>query len=716
MIQYNRRFALKLGNHGYIKYKRRTYGINLVWSDAPSFEWQFRREGSSGPINTNLPVALFNRVEKDYIVYKKRRYGINLKWLGDTDLTNPHDWKIGGQFPNICLKNITAAKKHKAYVIYGKRSYGINLVWGKKPTPCNFNIEPLADFSLPPRGDYIPGETTIMNNPRPHIWSIEWKGKKGLDFDAYNTTIRSPYIQNVTQDSATVLWRVGIPKKRDSKEWARRLNAKAWIAPKGTKTTAWVLHKTGDSNHPIKTEDITHTYKYENGVKYNNPVPDGQGKSDYWLNYMSDRPVIQFKVTFKALQPGTVYHYRIESDGILDEEDKKLTNIVMANDVYFKTAPSPSQNQKISFVAMGDFGPGDRQPSYFYDVFDLFHRIARKHGPNLWLALGDIDNDTDGHPNAMDPFFFNVYNAFHDKNDPRLTSNTSKAKSTDVKAFRNPPYFGLLGGLPVYPTFGNHDICTGSDSSLNYWVMAYKGSFDLPSEANGWCPSAEEFYDNDNDKGFFYTFRYGDVIFISLGIPRKKCELGNGQNWEEKWGKKQREKLEDYLQSIEKEIEKNNVWVVVYFHDNHYGLSKKGKYPKYGEYAKMFLKEGVDIVLMGHQHFFKQGTVKDQNTGRDYHGVIVGTGGFGDRGNCYDDACDRPGFILVEIQGNVLRYWKYDTHKCNGYRPWYCRRSPEGLPKGRDALKPRIKEYLRITKIARGKHIVEGHVGSWVFG
>ena len=45
-------------------------------------------------------------------------------------------------------------------------------------------------------------------------------------------------------------------------------------------------------------------------------------------------------------------------------------------------------------------------------------------------------------------------------------------------------YLGLLGGLPVYPTMGNHDICKKgwenlwkNSSSYTYWNMAQRQSF-----------------------------------------------------------------------------------------------------------------------------------------------------------------------------------------------------------------------------------------------
>ncbi|OPY08759.1 MAG: hypothetical protein A4E67_00909 [Syntrophaceae bacterium PtaB.Bin038] len=692
-FKYGARFALAVAGHGCIRYENRRYGINLGWSsDAPFPEWEFRRAGVSGNVDPKFPLALYNRVADDCVVCAERSYGISLRWARDARRADPHEWVVEGDFPVFRLKNLAAARRGDAYLLYGEQRYGINLVWGRRPAGGNFFLEPLAEPALPDAGDYVPGEASISTR-RPQTWAVEWDGREGLDFEAYATPIRSPYIQNVTCDAATVLWRVGIPKGWDPRAWAGRLQARAWVAPAGTATTGGTLYRTGDATRPIEAGDATGTYQYESGVTFDHDVPSGSGENDYWLNRLSDRPVIRFRVTFRDLRPGTVYHYRVECEGVADDQDRRLANLVLADDVTFRTAPDPTGNPRVRFVAMGDLGPGDGQPSYFYDVFDLFHNVCRSRGPHLWLALGDIDNDTDGHPNAMDPFFFHVYNAYHGRKDPRLTSHTRAARRTTVKAFRSPPYCGLLGGLPVYPTFGNHDICnkgwpSSVDGCLAYWQKAYRGGFDLPSA--GWDGASARF--NTGSGGFFYTFRHGNVIFLSLGIPDLEgCDLGNGRTWTREWAARQEEALRDYLASLRGEIEKTDVWLVVYLHDHHAIIDDGGKYPE------LFLRYGVDLALAGHQHFFRHRTV--WNGPADYRAVVAGVGGFGDTDP--GDDCKRPGFVLAEVQGNVLRYWKYDTHRCDA----------EGKPRGRDALAPAIREYCRITKTGFGRHIVESTEG-----
>lgn len=691
-LQYGMRFALEVAGHGYICYENRRYGINLGWSEDPVLEWEFRRAGAAGDVDPGLPLALYNRTAADCVVYAEREYGINLRWARDARRADPQEWAVEGEFPVLRLKNLVAARRGDAYLLYGERDYGINLVWGRRPARGNFYFETHVPRAQPAAGDYVPGEAS-MQTRRPHTWAVEWDGNEGLDFAAYATSIRSPYIQNVTGNAATVLWRVGIPKGRDPRSWAGRLQARAWVAPAGTATTAGTLYRTGDAARPIEASDATGTYQYESGVTFDRDVPDGGGKNDYWLNRLSDRPVIQFRVTFRDLRPGSVYHYRVECEGVADGADPQIATLVLADDITFRTAPGPSGNPRVRFVAMGDLGPGDGKPSYFYDVFDLFHSVCRSRGPHLWLALGDIDNDTDGHPNAMDPFFFHVYNAYHDRNDPRLTSHTRAARRTGVKAFRNPPYYGLLGGLPVFPTFGNHDICSKSwpssvDGCLAYWQKAYRGGFDLPSA--GWDDASTRF--NRGSGGYFYTFRYGNVIFLSLGVPDLEgCDLGNGRKWTQEWATRQEEALRDYLGSLRGEVEKTDVWLVVYLHDHHAILDDGGKYPE------LFLRYGVDVALAGHQHIFRHKTIG--NGLADYRAIVAGVGGFGDTDP--GDACHRPGFVLAEVQGNVLRYWKHDTHRCDA----------DGNPRGRDALAPSIREYCRITKVGPGRHIVEGTEG-----
>ncbi|HOU03126.1 MAG TPA: metallophosphoesterase [Bacteroidales bacterium] len=621
---------------------------------------------------------------------------------------------------NIRIAEVIAADNTNANTTYALtpgqetaiKSTTTDVLAGREPVSMadkntiNNALNPVGEVTsvIPRNDDFVPGEL-FMSDARPKTWNIEWNSEDGLDFMAYASLMRAPYIQDVTSNSATVMWRVSIPKGRNPADFIRSIRARAWIAPFGRSLTEGELYQAGSANNSIEVYDVSGTYKYEEGVRYNHDVSSGSGKNDFWLNTMSYRPVIGLKVVFRNLQPSTAYHYRIISEGILTPSQTSLSEITLANDVAFRTTPASGQNQPVSFIAMGDLGPGNENwpggyspPSFFYDVFDLFNKVVRDKKPDMWLALGDIDNDSDGHPNAMDPFFFNLYNAYHDQNNPGKTSSIPEySKTTGVKAFRKPPYTGILGGLPVYPTFGNHDICHQWDGSLDYFNKAYKGSFQLP--AGGWNDASRNF--NLSGAGYFYTFRYGNVIFISLGLPSGKCtpevkymiqDPKYGTEWMECWGSQQKEALRSFLSSLQGEIRNTNTWLVVYFHDHNPGYVDED-----GEYSRMLAEYGVDLVLMGHDHTFRQKTV---NQGyNNYRALVIGNGGYGDDDNDSDN-CHYPGFVFFNISGNTLEYWKYDTH----------RRSSSGVPASRDDLDPRIWEHCRIQKTGSGQHIISEEI------
>lgn len=73
------------GEGGYLRFKRREYGINLVWSNEPVYEWEVRGDDTRQPIRLSEKIGLFNRNVEfvDYMVYYPREYGVNLKWWHD---------------------------------------------------------------------------------------------------------------------------------------------------------------------------------------------------------------------------------------------------------------------------------------------------------------------------------------------------------------------------------------------------------------------------------------------------------------------------------------------------------------------------------------------------------------------------------------------------------------------------------------------------------
>jgi hypothetical protein len=595
--------------------------------------------------------------------------------------------------------------------------------------------------SQPAPPSYTPGEKTYSNE-RPQSWTIEDDGKEGLDYASYDSVVRSPYIQNVTNHSATLLWRVSVPTGQDPSLYLNLLQPKVWVAPEGVPLDSGTLY-TKTSTPAIKVRDVSNgagaafrAYRYDNAVTYNSGpycwINNVNICSAYWLNSMRSRPVVELELTVENLAPSTNYHYRVRTitaDPLyIAKNVEPMVYATLAEDVVFRTAPALTSifatktlakatlgASPVRFLAMGDLGPGDDKPSYYYDVFDLFHDVARVHGADLWLALGDLDNDTDGHPNAVDPFFFNVYNAYVGAagTGGKTSAVQNRAGGTGVQAFLQPPYLGLLGGLPVFPTFGNHDICEAknwlaewlniNDSSYDYWLRAYYHSFVRPAgldtQAFGSLAAAAQAF-NAAGEGFFYTFRRGKVIFISLGIPKADCETDHPvtSDWKKLWGIKQSQALETYLAQVEVEAAKTDTWVVVYFHDHNHALGDLSAGNGEPALSEIMARHGVDLVLVGHDHKYYEASrninvnINGKLQQRHFQVVVAGTGGFGDDSG---DPVYRPGFIMVEVEGNQLRYWKYDTHYVNA----------DGKPADRETGRhPTIQEFRTLEKLGPGRH------------
>jgi hypothetical protein len=82
-LKFGERLAMKVIDHGYIRYGQREFGINLVWSDTPVYEWEIRGGTIGDAVPTGVPVILYNRVGSDSVIYCERPFGINLRWTDD---------------------------------------------------------------------------------------------------------------------------------------------------------------------------------------------------------------------------------------------------------------------------------------------------------------------------------------------------------------------------------------------------------------------------------------------------------------------------------------------------------------------------------------------------------------------------------------------------------------------------------------------------------
>ena len=82
-IAYGEPLALYVEGGKFLRYDEREYGINLVWSDTPVFEWKLDGGTPARLVNSRRAVGLVNTKIGQHVVYCEREYGINLRWAKD---------------------------------------------------------------------------------------------------------------------------------------------------------------------------------------------------------------------------------------------------------------------------------------------------------------------------------------------------------------------------------------------------------------------------------------------------------------------------------------------------------------------------------------------------------------------------------------------------------------------------------------------------------
>ena len=119
-----------LVNRSHVRYGERTFGINLVWGSY-SAQWTFKpkappnvRDHRRRAMQLGEPVAIYNSVTRQYLVYGERTWGINLVW----SRTPHYEWSVERDADgDVGLYNSDA----RDHLVYGRRGTGINLRWLK---------------------------------------------------------------------------------------------------------------------------------------------------------------------------------------------------------------------------------------------------------------------------------------------------------------------------------------------------------------------------------------------------------------------------------------------------------------------------------------------------------------------------------------------------------------------------------------------------------
>ena len=85
LLDTNDVMAIQVIDGAYLKYGAREYGINIVWSQTPVYEWTISSDDKSvSGIQNNKKYGLYNKTKQTFLVYGEREDGIGqMKWFDD---------------------------------------------------------------------------------------------------------------------------------------------------------------------------------------------------------------------------------------------------------------------------------------------------------------------------------------------------------------------------------------------------------------------------------------------------------------------------------------------------------------------------------------------------------------------------------------------------------------------------------------------------------
>ncbi len=240
-------------------------------------------------------------------------------------------------------------------------------------------------------------------------------------------------------------------------------------------------------------------------------------------------------VTLSGLRPGSRYYYRVAGA-------QKTAS--------FRTAPG-EPDSGFTFAVVGDSGTGSKAQRA---VADLMERMQ----PDLILHTGDVvypkGDDAD-----YDPKFF-------------------------------APYRRIIGGVPVFPSLGNHDVETKNGAP-------YLDNFHLP-------------HNEHEDTGRYYSFDWGNAHFVALDSELYYDDGGGDPERQKAW--------------LDRDLgQTRQSWKFVFFHRPPYSSSEHGSDLVVREDLEPILaRHGVDVVFSGHDHDYER-TVQIKGV------IYVVTGGGG---------------------------------------------------------------------------------------
>ena len=509
---------------------------------------------------------------------------------------------------------------------------------------------------------------------------IDWLHEDG-DF-----THRMPYIQDVTDHSALVVWR-------------RQCR----------------LHEVGGIIENLKYAPHIQFCYAEVGESLETCRMVFPERPPYVRR--DNYPDCQYWVDIENLRPSTWYHYRVSE--VLDPDVVHLFGGLvfdMASDAYFKTAPLANEDQVVTFT-FGDFGPttglcwsGSGRCTYttatlgygdFWLDGEMEAMCAEKaymltHGgeyPALWLAPGDIAQTYYNAP-LFEAYLFAVFN--------KVYLSHPNVAPQDL-------YNGMMEGVPIYACIGNHNEHFGNASEQMYNLYPPERRFEKGKNDRFRYDASSYSFDFGNMHIVSYNAcnnedcdsRYEEEYTMNDPYVDRDCHLAawpqDGDDEIDAWVERSPPDVpienSDSVQAIwlKRDLwqykDDPDMWKIVMFH---IPLAEGGVEGGYGGHkmnndirrrlARFFELADVDLILVGHAHVYARTNTEmlsefiwsedydeDQriDIADEEHAVhlIAGTGGYADE----EEPSKQFGIPRFFVDGNMMYMAWYDEKPASGH-------------------------------------------------
>jgi len=261
------------------------------------------------------------------------------------------------------------------------------------------------------------------------------------------------------------------------------------------------------------------------------------------------------------------------------------------------------------FVQLTDLEPGTE---YCYKVHNASSELAgalrfrtapdSEYAPVKFFAFGDMGTATDAQKAIRDQML-----ARHDDIDLWFTTGDNAYSAGTYQEFQNHvflQYQQMWTKIPVYPVPGNHDYATDN-------AQPYLDNFFLPE--NAW---------READKERYYSIDWGPIHYVGLDSEDPMFQL-NGDDDIIDW-------LDADLAATDKP------WKIVAWHRPPYEghPTRAPDAATWFNVVPLMEKHGVQLVLLGHNHFYERMVPILENQASTYRDgavtyVVTGSAGRG---------------------------------------------------------------------------------------